>query len=191
MFSHLVRVSIVTLTTLALTSAFAFQWAPFEFGPGDQRYTIEIRTGDAPVTTLEVTMLDRDDGFHVSTVMRFEQKGVRQADLGNAMFGGQALGMFGLGPMLVFGPSYMMLPMLLGNEEVRVREEPLRVMGFGSLFMEREEVVAGHTCVVMRLELDGGDDSFEFAVAEGLPVPCFSRYGSGRDQVEMRLISAD
>ena len=191
MVACFVRITVATLMALALAGVSAFQWTPFEFGPGDQHYTIEIRAGEAPVTTLDVTMLHRDDGFHVSTVLRFEQDGVAQDDLATAMFGGQALGMFGLGPMLVFGPSAMMLPMLLGEEEVRVREEPLRVMGFGSLHMEREEVVAGHTCVVMRLELDVGDDVFEFAVAEGLPLPCFSRYGSGADQVEMRLLRAD
>jgi hypothetical protein len=56
-----------------------------------------------------------------------------------------------------------------------------------TMYMEREEVVAGHTCVVIRMELEGGDE-LEFAVAENLPVPCFSRYGSGSDAIEARLI---
>jgi hypothetical protein len=37
------------------------------------------------------------------------------------------------------------------------------------------------------MELEGGDE-LEFAVAKNLPVPCFSRYGSGSDAIEARLI---
>ena len=59
--------------------------------------------------------------------------------------------------------------------------------GFGAIDMEREEEVAGRICVVIRMELDGSD-ALEFAVAEGLPIPCFSLDGSGADAVEARLV---
>jgi hypothetical protein len=95
--------------------------------------------------------------------------------------------MFGFGSMMLFGPSFFILPMLLGEQDIAVQEAPIPVMGMGTLYMDREEVVAGQTCVVIRMELEGGDE-LEFAVAEGLPLPCFSRYGSGSGAIEARLV---
>jgi hypothetical protein len=31
----------------------------------------------------------------------------------------------------------------------------------------------------------------EFALAEGLPIPCYSKYSTGSDAVEVRLIKAE
>jgi hypothetical protein len=184
-FPHL-RALVATLACIAVGSAQAFQWAPLEFPAGDQGYTVEITSADG-VSRIDVEMLDRDGTFDVTTTMTFEQTGVTADDLGGAMFGGGGLAMFGFGPMMFFGPSFFILPMLLGQEEIAVRDTPIVVAGFGTIYMEREEVVAGRTCVVIRMEFDGSD-TLEFAIAENLPIPCFSRYGSGADAVEARLV---
>ncbi len=86
--------------------------------------------------------MDTGDGFDVTTNMTFEQRGVQSGDLQEAIFSGGFTGMFAMGPMMMFGPASMMLPMMLGDEEIRVRSEPIRVMGFGSMHMEREVEIA-------------------------------------------------
>lgn len=59
-------------------------------------------------------------------------------------------------------------------------------------FGEGESVqMAGYECVVIRLEMPQQDGDFEFALAEDLPFPCFSRYGSGEGAFQMRLLSAE
>lgn len=180
------RIVIVGLA-VALGAAQAFQWTPFEFPAGDQGYTLEITTAEG-VTEVDVDIVDRGGSFDVTTTMRLAQTGITQEDLGTAMFGGSGLAMFGFGPMLLFGPGFFLMPMLLGEEDIRVQETPIRVMGMGTMYMDREEVVAGHTCVVIRMEMEGGDE-LEFAVAENLPVPCFSRYGSGDEAMVARLVA--
>ena len=180
------RSILVLVLAVALGGAQAFQWMPFEFPPGDQGYTMEIVTEDG-VSQIDIDILERDGSYDVTTTMTFEQTSVPLGGLGDAVFGGAGFAMFGFGPMMLFGPSFFLLPMMLGQEEIKVQETPIRVMGMGTMYMEREEVVAGHTCVVIRLEMDG-DDALEFAVAENLPFPCFSRYGSGSDLMEVRLV---
>lgn len=179
-----------TLAILALAAllgaAHAFQWEPFEFPPGDQGYTIEVTSAEGTLV-LDVDIVDLSGTFDVRTVMTYDQVGVEASDLGIAMFGGAGISMLGFGPMMLFGPSFFILPMVLGQEDIAVREEPIPVMGMGTLVMEREVEVAGHVCVVIRFEVEGGD-TLEFAIAEDLPVPCYSRYGSGADAVEARLI---
>lgn len=179
-----------TLTILAiaalLSAAQAFQWEPFDFPPGDQGYTIEITSADG-VLVLDVDIVERDGAFDVRSTMTFDQVGVRSGDLGTAMFGGGGMAMMGFGPMMLFGPSFFLLPMVLGQEEIAVRDEPIDVMGMGTMRMEREETIAGKVCVVISLELGSGDE-LEFAIAEDLPIPCYSRYGSGTNAVEARLL---
>lgn len=179
------------LPLLALLSlvgaAAAFSWTPFEFPPGDQGYVLEVRTPEG-AALVDVDVTARGGLFDVSTTMTFEQVGVDPSSMADAFFGGSGLAMFGFGPMVLFGPSAFMLPMMLGNEEIRVRKEPMRLMGFGTVAMDREEIVAGLTCVVITLTMDGGGDEVVFAVAEGVPLPCFTRYGSGSDAFEVRLI---
>jgi len=186
--SHpLSRRLLVTLLVVAVGGAHAFQWTPFEFPPGDQGYTMEVVTDDG-VSRIDIDIVDRGGTYDVRTTMTLDQVGIAHDDLADAMFGGAGLAMFGFGPMMLFGPSFFLLPMLLGQEDIRVQATPIRVMGMGTMYMEREEVVAGHTCVVIRMELEGGDE-LEFAVAENLPVPCFSRYGAGSDAIEARLVA--
>jgi hypothetical protein len=186
MSSPRLRTFVAILACIVVGSAQAFQWTALEFPSGDQGYTVQITSADG-VSVIDVDMVDRGGTFDVTTAMTFVQKGVARDDLSGAMFGGAGLAMFGFGPMMFFGPSFFILPMLLGQEEIAVRDTPITVTGFGTIYMEREEVVAGRTCVVIRMELDGSD-TMEFAVAEGLPIPCFSRYGSGSDAVEARLV---
>jgi hypothetical protein len=180
------RSFIAILACFVVGTAHAFQWTPFEFPSGDQGYTVQITSGEG-VSLIDIVMIDRGGTFDVTTSMTFEQIGVAQDDLSGAMFGGAGPAMFGFGPMMLFGPSFFILPMLLGQEEIAVRDTPITVAGFGTIYMDREEVVAGRTCVVVRMEFDGSD-ALEFAIAEDLPIPCFSRYGSGSEAFEARLV---
>ena len=184
-----IRVPIL-LVALSLGAAHAFTWEPFVFPEGDQSYVLEIVQGqDGPATTIEIDVVDVGDAYDVTTSMTYQQAGVPKGDLESAMFGGSSIGMFAMGPMMMFGPSFMMVPMMLGEEDIHVREEPIRVMGFGALHMEREVEVAGRSCVVMRMVPDADPEAgYEFAVAEGVPFPCYSRYGQGEDAVEIRLV---
>jgi hypothetical protein len=176
-------------------SAHAFQWTPFEFPAGDQHYVLEIRQGegDAAVAgTIDLRIADVGGRFDATTTLTFVQAGLSAEDLSSVAFGGSMTGMLVMGPALAYGPAFFLLPMMLGEEEVRVRTEPIRMVGVGSLHMEREEQVAGRTCVVVRFEPDGDPSgAMTFALAEGLPFPCFSVYGSGDGRVEVRLLQAD
>lgn len=184
--SHaLVRSLVVYLMVTAFGGAQAFQWAPFEFPPGDQGYTLEVVTAEG-ASQIHIDIVERDGSYAVTTTTTLVREGIAHDDLDDAMFGGSGLAMFSLGPMLLFGPGFFMIPMLLGQEDIHVQDTPIRVLGMGTMYMDREEVVADHTCVVIRLELESGGE-LEFAVAEGLPFTCFSRYGSGGDAFEVRL----
>jgi len=184
---------LLALVPLATAWALAFTWAPFEFPERDQHYVIEVRRGDATVPViLDVAVTLVGDRFDVSTTMQVEQRGVAAGDLGSAVFGADAFGLMALGPALLYGPIFMFVPMLLGDEDIAVRSEPIRILNFGRLHMDREEVVAGRTCVVMRLVLDSGPpEGFEFSVADDLPLPCRSVYGSGDDRIEVRVVRAE
>lgn len=186
---------LIITAMLVLGWAQAFQWAPFEFPSGDQSYTLEIYQGadpEQPSTTLDIEVVDTGGTFDVTTDIRFEQRDVAPGNLQQAIFGGGFTGMFAMGPMMMFGPASMMLPMMMGEEDIRVRSEPIRVMGFGRMHMDREIEMAGHTCVVIRVESDAdGGPSFEFAVAEGVPFPCYSSFGEGENAVEIRLVRAE
>jgi len=184
--SVLARRLVVVSLFVALGVAQAFSWAPFEFAPGDQGYTMEVVNADG-VARFDIDLVDRGGSFDLTTSMTVTQAGVAPGSISDAMFGGSGMAMFAFGPMMLFGANYFFLPLLLGQEDIAVRADPVGVKGIGLLFMDREEVVAGRTCVVIRMELEGGDTT-EFAVAEGLPLPCFSRYGSGSDAVVARLI---
>jgi hypothetical protein len=181
-----VRPFVVACLVVALGGAQAFQWMPFVFPAGDQGYTMEIVTAEGS-SIVDIDIVEADGAYEVTTTMTLVQAGVEQDALSDAMFGGAGLAMFAFGPMMLFGPAFFLMPMLLGEEDIQVQDAPIRVMGMGTMHMEREEVVAGQTCVVIRMELEEGDE-IEFAVAEGLPLPCFSRYGSGSDAIEARLI---
>lgn len=186
------RLTVVALGAAALSLGLAFEWSPGEFPEGDQRYVLELRTGEeAQGVRMVIDIRDVGDGFDVTSTMTFEQAGVGRDELSDAAMGGSMLGMFALGPMVMYGPSFMLLPMLLQGEDIAVRPEPIKVLGLGTLTMDRSEEVAGLDCVVLRLEMDNSSEgALEVALAEGVPFPCYSRYGTGDDAVEVRLIEA-
>jgi hypothetical protein len=188
------RFALVLALSLALPAAWAFQWEPFAFPEGDQHYTLEVRSvggGEAaPASVIDIVIRDTGGSYTVETTMTFVQEGVSSDDLANAAFGGSMLGTFMFGPMMLFGPTFMMLPLMLGQEDIRVRPEPMLVMGMGRLTMDRSETVAGRECVVLTFTPNDGEP-FEFALAEGLPFPCYSRYDSGDGMMEIRLVRAD
>jgi len=178
-------------------SAFAFKWQPNQIPPGNHSYTLEMLStqegADTQPVTVRIDFVEEGGSYTVNTTYHLSQKGVRPEALGDAMFGGSMLGAFAFGPMLMYGPAYMLLPMMLGEEDIRVRSEPMLVMGLGKLHMDKTEQVAGHECVVLRFESsDGTSEPVEFALAEGLPFPCFSRYSNGNGSfTEVRLVSAE
>lgn len=188
--------TLAPLLLLALLgAAHAFEWEPFAFEAVEQAYTIEIFQGEGaevPDAVVDVEVVPAGDAFDVTTTMTFEQHGVAADDLEDAMWGGGAAGMFAMGPMLMFGPTFMMLPMLLDGEDVAVRSEPTRVLGVGTMHMDREVEIAGHRCVVVRLEPQAENGAtVEFALAEDLPLPCYTRYGTGEGATEVRLVRAE
>ncbi len=179
---------------LATGSALAFQWSPDAFPTGSHSYTWEmtVDSGDGPQSaTITLDITQKGDSYDTATTMKVTQTGVSHDDLSTAALGGSMLGALALGPMMVFyGPAFMMLPMLLGKEDIHVRSEPVRVAGMGSIYMDKSETIAGHTCVVLRLEMDDGSAPIEMALAEDLPFPCSSQYGDAGDRTTIRLIEA-
>jgi hypothetical protein len=188
-----------TLITVALTALLStglaqegFTWSPDQFPEGDQTYVLQVtNAGNAEGMTLRIEVVQGDAGYDVTTTIVSNQTGLTQDDLGGAAFGGSMMGGLALGPMLFYGPMFMMLPLMLGQEEIRVRTEPMVVMGMGRLIMDSTVEIAGHTCVEIRFEAnDDPDATLEFALADGVPFPCYTRFGSGDDAVEMLLIEA-
>ncbi len=177
-----------------LGQGFAFQWEPFQVPPGDHSYLLEIRTVaadvDDQVSTITIDIGEGAEGYAIDTTIRFRQEGVSEGDLGSAMFGGSMLGTFAFGPMMMFGPSFMMLPMMLMGEDIRVRSEPMVVMGMGRLYMNETITAAERECVVLRFEANDSTDIMEFALAEDLPFPCYTRYGGEGSYTEIRLLEA-
>ena len=170
-----------------------FRWEPDTFPEGDQSYVLEVVTGgELEGLRLSIDIVQTDAGYDVTTTIVSSQTGLSQDDLSGAAFGGSMLGGLAFGPMMFYGPAFMMLPLMLGQEEIRVRSEPMVVMGMGSLIMDSTVEIAGRTCVEIRFEPANDPDSvLEFALADGLPFPCYTRFGSGDDAVEMRLVEAN
>ncbi len=190
------RLRIVLAISLLYASwAAAFTWDPSTFPAGNQRYTFEISVEgeDGPaVSTLDYQVTQNGDTYDTVSTLTVRNDGVSQDELSDAMFGGDALMTFGFGPMMAFyGPAIFLLPMMLGSEDIHVRSEPVRVAGMGSIYMDRSEQIAGHECVVLRFVPDDGSSEMEFALAEGLPFPCYSSYGDEGSRTTMRLIHAE
>ncbi len=186
----------LAVALLAAGYALAFDWNPDTFPTGDHSYTWEIASqGDngPEIATMTVDIRQQGDSYATTTTLSVTQSGIAHDELSGAALGGSMMGMLGFGPMMMFyGPAFMILPMMLGNEDIHVRQEPIRVMGMGSLVMDHSETVAGHECVVISFRPD--DDStapMEFALAEDLPFPCFSSYGEDTDKVSVRLVNAE
>ncbi|MEJ2291195.1 MAG: hypothetical protein P8Y05_05695 [Deinococcales bacterium] len=191
------RTTIRVMTVVALLaagSAFAFKWNPDAFPTGSHSYTWEmtVDSADGPQSaTITVDITQKGDSYDTATTLKTTQTGVAHDDLSSAVLGGSMMGALAFGPMMVFyGPAFMMLPMLLGQEDIHVRGEPVRVAGMGSIYMDKSETIAGHECVVMRLEMDDGSAPVEMALAEDLPFPCYSQYGDEGDRTSIRLIEA-
>lgn len=184
--------SVLVITTVLLTaSAAAFEWSAQSFPDGDQRYVLEFRMDSSyeqGTSTMEIDIKDLGGRFDVRTSVSVREE-VPKDEMDIMGLGGLSDGFTLLGPAMMFGPMFMFLPMMLEGQDIRVRSEPLVLLGFGEMHMERTERVAGHECVVIRFVPTDSDDVFEFALAEGVPFPCFSRYGSEGDITEMRLIS--
>jgi len=174
--------------------ALAFTWEPAVFPDGDQSYTFEITTEDGSstyVSVIEFAVTQDGDGYDTVTTMTIRAEDIDHDALADQMFGGAGMGGFMFGPMMTFyGPAAFLLPMMLGDEEIRVRTEPLRVVGMGSIYMDSTETHAGRECVVVRFEPDQGGTPMVFALAEGLPFPCFSSYGEEGGRTTVRLIEA-
>ncbi len=185
---------LAAVALLATGSALAFQWNPDNFPSGSHSYTWEmtIDQGDGPQTaSITIDIAQKGDSYDTTTTTKVTQTGISKDDLSSAAMGGSMLGALALGPMMVFyGPSFMMLPMLLGKEDIHVRKEPVRVAGMGSIYMDKSETIAGHQCVVLRLEMDDGSPPIEMALAPDLPFPCYSKYGDQGDQTTIRLTNA-
>lgn len=188
------RVTVVIAFLVASWSS-AFTWDPSAFPAGNQRYTFEITVegSDGPsVSTLDYEVIQAGDTYDTVSTLTVRSSGVTQDELSDAMFGGDALGTLAFGPMLAFyGPAIFMLPMMLGAEDIHVRSEPVRVAGMGSLVMDHSENYAGLECVVIEFVPDDGSTSMVFALAEGLPFPCYSSYGDEGSRTIVRLIHAE
>lgn len=182
------------LIAVALAAANAFEWTPGQFPEGDQRYTLEFVSGegeDIQRSTLDIDIVDRGGSYQVTTTMSTEQV-LAEGELDLDALGSGVFGLGAFGPALMFGPTFMILPLLLEDQDIRVRSEPVELMGMGTLRMERSERVAGHDCVVIEFEqTNNPDGQVEFALAEDLPFPCFSRYGTGDGTIEIRLVRAE
>lgn len=188
--------ALALIVALLFATAQAFTWQLDQIPPGDHYYLLELISTEADGTTQRATVaIDVKavgSTYDVQTTYSISQTGVAAGDLSAVWFGGSMLAMAAFGPMLMYGPMFFLMPMMLGNEEIRVRSEPIIVMGMGRLYMERTERVAGHECVVIRFEAsDGGMQPMEFALAENVPFPCFSRYhNDDGSSMEIRLIEA-
>lgn len=186
--------TLIAVALLAAGSALAFKWNPDAFPTGNHSYSWEMTVdgGDGPHTaTIAVDITQKGDTYDTATTMTVTQTGVSHDDLSSAAMGGSMVGALALGPMMVFyGPAFMMLPMLLGQEDIHVRSDPIRVAGMGTITMDKSEKVAGHDCVVLTLKMDDGSSPMEMALAEDLPFPCYSKYGDPGDQTVIQLTKA-
>ena len=181
--------TVLTLAALLLVGVVhAFEWAPLEFEPRPQAYTIEVLDAAGEVvTTLDIDITAAGDAFDVTTVQTTRSAGVDAADLDTAALTGGG-GLFGFAGAAFFGPAFMLLPLILLDQDVAVRDAPIEVAGYGSVYMDSTSTVAGTTCVDVRLQpANEGMPVVEFGIAEGVPFPCYSRYGEGEDAVEIRL----
>jgi len=185
----------MALCVLALAGvAAAFSWEDTTFPEGDHHYVFEMESDSlGPGVTLRVEYSYKQVGgtYDTTSVTTVTTTGVEADELADGFMGGGAGAMLMFGPFLTFyGPAAFMMPFLLGGEDIHVRSEPIVKEGIGTVYMDRTETHAGLECVVVRLELEDEDSVMEFGLAEGLPFPCFSRYGDEGDSTSMRLIEA-
>lgn len=94
-----------------------------------------------------------DDGgdFDAMSSARVEQRGVALSDLGAAVTGSGAFTTLAYGPMLLLGPAFYVVPMI-GSEGIARSPTPIRILGVGTLTIDREAQVAGPPCAVVRTD---------------------------------------
>lgn len=185
------RLVVLALVVLATGPGLAFEWSTEIVRPGDQRYLIEVVQGDgdgARVHRVEIVLVDRGGAFDVGVTVSVTRPGITPADVGTSPFDASmelTSALSAIAANAVFA-SYAGIA-----GEVAVRDEPVELVGgMGRVRYEREEQVAGLTCVVVRVELTGYGEHL-LAVAEGVPFPCFSAYGEGPNLVRTRILEAD
>lgn len=185
------RLVVLALVALPTAAGLAFEWSAEIVRSGDQRYLIEVVQGDgddARTHRVEIVLVDRGGAFDVGVTVTVARAGVAPAEVGRSPFDASTelmAAMSASAANAVFA-SYAGIA-----GEVVVRDEPVALVGgIGRVHYEREEQVAGLTCVVVRVELAGYGE-YLLAVAEGVPFPCFSAYGEGPNLVRTRILEAD
>lgn len=184
----MLRTVLLLVALLLVGTAFAFEWEPLEFEARDQAYTVEMRDAAGELLlTLDIDIVQNGETFDVTTVQTVHNGGVEASDLDEAALGVGG-GMLGFGAAVFFGPAFMLLPLVLVDQEIAVRDEPIEVAGYGTVTMNSSSEVAGTTCVDVRLQpMNEGMPVVELGIAEGVPFPCYSRYGEGDDVTDLRL----
>jgi hypothetical protein len=176
---------------LSAGTVLAFEWSPEIIRPGDQRYLVEVRKGEGDagaVFHVEIVLTDLGGSFDAAVTLQIVRTGVAPAEVGNLPF---YLGFDASFALMAASPNMIFAAQVGVAGDVTVRDEPVELMfGMGRVHYEREELVAGLTCVVVRVELTG-DSEHTLAVAEGVPFPCFSDYGEGDGRVRTRILEAD
>lgn len=180
---------------LFTASALAFNWQPNQVPEGNHSYTLQMTSTAEDqknlVTTVKIDITKQGDAYNVQTTYNIEQKNVSQDDLSDALYGGGALGLSALGPMLLYDPTFMMLPELLGNEDIHVRKDPVIIAGLGKIYMDKTIEAAGLKCVLLRFAPGDGSPPIKFAVADKVPFPCYSKYtDDDGSYTEIKLIEA-
>ncbi len=191
-----VFMSVIVLVVALVGWAGAFSWEFFEFPSGNQHYLFEIvidEDGDVNRSLIDFVVNQNGDLYDATTSITFEQRGVTHDELGDAVFGGSSIGLMMFGPaMLFYGPGMFLLPIMLANEDIAVRADPIVSEGIGTIHMDHSETIAGHECVVISFVPEDEDAvMLEFALAEALPFPCFSVYHDGDSHTTLRLLQAD
>ena len=191
---HTIVRILTAVALLAAGTAFAFKWNPDAFPTGSHSYTWEMTVDgeNGPQSaTITVDITQKGKSYDTATTMKMTQTGVAHDGLSDAVLGGSMMTALAFGPLMMFyGPAFMMFPLLLGNKDIHVRSEPISVAGMGTITMDKSETVAGHECVVLRLQTDDESAPVEMALAEDLPFPCYSQYGDEGDRTTIRLIEA-
>lgn len=172
-------------------AALAFGWSPEIARPGDQRYLIEVRQGeadDATVHHVEIVLTDVGGAFDVAVSVRLLRAALAPSDVGRVLLD---LGPAAMSVLSAASANLVFVGYATVQSDVAVRDEPVELAGgIGRVHYEREEQVAGLTCVVVRAELTGYGE-YILALAEGVPFPCFSDYGEGGGRVTTRILEAD
>lgn len=137
---------------------------------------------------VEIALTDLGGSFDVAVTLPIVRTGLSPAAVGSLLF---YLGAEANVALMAASPNLMYANYVGIAGDVAVRDEPVELLGgIVRVHFEREEQVAGLTCVVVRVEWTGFGE-YTLAVAEGVPFPCFSDYGEGDGRVRTRILEAD